>query len=191
MSASQLLRSAREASDLTQVELSRRSNTSQPNVSFIESGSRIPTVDTLERLLQASRHRLITIPTIGPDAPATASRIEIALAGDNSDAALRAFIDYSDALARETGTTRIALTLARPARTGSAVWDSALAALVDFWLSHERSPKPDWIAQSDRFLKVPTEPVKYPLAPPLDRANVPPQFLERNVLLELGTLESV
>jgi transcriptional regulator with XRE-family HTH domain len=191
MSAAQLLRSSREASNLTQAELSRRSGTPQPNVSFIEGGSRIPTVETLERLLRASRHRLIAIPTIGQDAPATASRIELAVAHQEPDAALRAFIDYSDALAGEIGTTRIALTLARPQRTGSAVWDAALAALVDFWLSEERSPKPNWIEQPDRYLLRLTEPVNYPLAPRVDRADVPPQFLKRNVLLERGTLESV
>jgi transcriptional regulator with XRE-family HTH domain len=189
MSAAQLLRSARESAALTQSELGRRAKTSQSDISFVERGQRSPTVATLEKLLSASSHSLLCIPQRGPDASTTGARIE--RAKGKPDAALRAFIDYSDALAATAGTDRISLTLARPARTGQPVWDAALAALVDYWLSAAHLPQPSWVDDADRYLARLTEPISYPNAPAISRADIPPQFLKRRVALERGTLESV
>lgn len=186
-----LLRSAREASRLTQTELGRRAGTAQSDVSFIESGTRSPTVATLERLLATTRHSLIAIPTIGPDAVASAARIRSALDRARFETALRAFIDYSDALAGETGAARIALTLARPARTGRPVWDAALAGLVEFWLNDERLPHPTWTAAPERYLSEQSELIEILYAPPIALDDVPPEFRGRNVLVERGTLQSV
>jgi len=191
MPAAQLLRSARESAALTQTELSRRAGTSQSDISFVERGQRSPSVATLERLLGASRHSLLAIPTTGPDASTTGARIESAISSARADVALRALIDYSDALASVYGTDRIALTLARPARTGAAVWDAALAAVADHWLSELRLPQPTWVDDADRYLSALTEPIVYPNAPRIDHADIPPAFLRRNVALERGTLESV
>ncbi len=191
MPAQQLLRSARESAGLTQVELGRRAKTSQSDISFVERGQRNPSVATLERLLGASRHSLISIPISGPDASTTGARIETALKAGRGDAALRAFIDYSDALARTEGTNRIALALARPARTGAKVWDAALAAVVDHWLSDAALPQPSWVDDVDRYVAKLTEPIVYPNAPQIERADIPPAFLKRNVAIERGTLASV
>lgn len=191
MPAAQLLRSARESAALTQTELGRRAGSSQSDISFVERGQRIPSVSTLERLLAASLHSLLAIPTTGPDASTTGARIEKAIASGHADAALRAFIDYSDSLASVTGTDRIALTLSRPARTGAPVWDAALAAVADHWLSELALPQPAWVDDDDRYLARLTEPIMYPNAPQLDRAEIPPAFLKRGVALERGTLESV
>ncbi len=191
MTAAQLLRSARESSGLTQAELSRRARTSQPDISTLERGSRVPTADTLERLLGVLGHVVVAIPSVGPDAAATAERIRIALTKESDDGALRALIDYSDALARETGTNRIALCLARPARTGHPVWDAALAGLVEWRLGQPQFPKPQWIDDADRFLPEVTELIRIPHAPEIERTDVAREFLRRNVLIERGTLASV
>jgi hypothetical protein len=55
----------------------------------------VPTVDTLERLLQWTGHRPIAVPGLGPDAVETAERIAAAVRAENRDEALRAFLDYS------------------------------------------------------------------------------------------------
>lgn len=191
MTAALLLRSARETSGLTQSELSRRARTSQPDISVLESGSRVPTADTLERLLGLLGHVVVAIPSVGPDAVATAERIRVALRRGSDDTALRSLIDYSDALARERGATRIGLSLARPARTGRPVWDAALAGVVDFRLGEDQYPKPTWIDDPDRFLTDPGELISIPNAPSIDVTDVPPEFLNRNVLVERGTFASV
>jgi transcriptional regulator with XRE-family HTH domain len=188
MTASILLRASRLTSGITQGDLASRAKTSQPDISSIESGKRVPTVDTLERLLRQTGHRIIAIPGAGVDAAETAERIASAT---SRDSALRAFLDYSDSLAASTGVDRVALGIAEPHSTGSKSWDAALAALVDYWFSRSKLPKPDWINSNSRFLDVPQTPHlgQYDLPPALE--NVPAEFRRRNVLIERSTLESV
>ncbi len=191
MSASVLLRASRQRRGISQADLAARALTSQPDVSSIESGRRVPTVHTLERLLQQTGHRLVAVPGIGPDAVDTADRIASALRGPGRDAALRAFLDYSDQLARVAGADRVILTFVEPASTGSAAWDAALAAVAEHWLSKGKLPKAHWINDPKRFLPSPQSPQlgEYDLEP--DPTNVPLAFLRRNVLLERETLASV
>jgi transcriptional regulator with XRE-family HTH domain len=191
MSASALLRSSRLASGISQGDLALRAKTSQPEISTIESGKRVPTVDTLERLLRQTGHRIIAVPGTGTDAAETADRIARAIARPTDDSALRAFLDYSDSLSRATGVDRVVLGIAEPRPTGSRDWDAGLAALVDYWFSKSRLPEPAWISSPSRSLTTPSAPhlTDYDLKP--DRANVPPEFLRRNVLIERSTLESV
>jgi transcriptional regulator with XRE-family HTH domain len=191
MSASSLLRAARLTAGIRQQDLAARANTSQPDISTIESGARIPTIDMLERLLHHTGHRIISVPGIGPDVVDTADRIAGAVRVHNRDAALRAFLDYSDRLAAVTGANRVVLTVSEPPPTGSRAWDAALAAVSEFWLNKGKLPKPDWVKDPKRFLASPESPHlgDYDLEP--DRANVPPEFLRRNLLLERATLASV
>lgn len=188
MAASTLLRSSRLASGITQGDLAARAKTSQPEISTIESGKKIPTVDTLERILRQTGHRIIAVPGAGIDAAETADRISSAT---SRDSILRAFLDYSDSLAAATGVDRVVLGIAEPHSTGSPAWDAALAALVDYWFSRSRLPKPNWISSHSRFLASPQSPQlgEYDLAPTLE--NVPAEFRRRNVLMERSTLESV
>jgi len=188
MAASTFLRSSRLANGITQGDLAARAKTSQPDISSIESGKRVPTVETLERLLRQTGHRIIAIPGAGVDAAETSERISSAT---SRDSALRAFLDYSDSLSAAIGVNRVVLGIAEPHPTGSTSWDAALAALVDYWFSQSALPKPDWINSSSRFLPKPQTPHlgDYDLAPIL--ANVPSEFRLRNVLIESSTLESV
>jgi transcriptional regulator with XRE-family HTH domain len=59
MSPSIQLRAARERIGMTQVELARRAGTSQATISAYEGGHKLPTVDTLARLLAATGSRLV------------------------------------------------------------------------------------------------------------------------------------
>lgn len=63
--SSKLIKEARTAAGLTQSELARRAGTSQPTVAAYESGEKVPTVETLERLLHAAGLRLITTSSAG------------------------------------------------------------------------------------------------------------------------------
>lgn len=188
MPASTLLRSSRLVSGITQAELAMRAQTSQPEISTIENGKRVPTVDTLERLLRQTGHRIIAIPGAGTDAAETADRIA---ESTSRNGAVRAFLDYSDSLSRVKGVDRVVLGIAEPHSTGSAAWDAALAALVDYWLGQSKLPKPDWINATSRTLSSPAAPQlgRYDLEPLLD--DVPREFRKRNVLIERRTLRSV
>ena len=59
---SELIRAARAQAGLSQLELADRAGTSQPTVAAYESGTKIPSADTLERLLRAAGFRLATLP---------------------------------------------------------------------------------------------------------------------------------
>lgn len=132
MSAGTLLRAARRSSGLGQQEVADRAQTSQPDVSAVERGRRIPTVDTLVKLLDATGHRLIAVKTSRPDAVETSARIADALQSSGVEAALRRFLDYSDGLAATSGVERVVLTAAEPYPSGSRVWDAAIAAVAEY-----------------------------------------------------------
>jgi hypothetical protein len=77
MEASATLREARHAAGMTQVELASRAGVTQSVISAYESGRREPSVPMLERLIEATDHRLeVTIHKIvdpPPDLPDTAA----------------------------------------------------------------------------------------------------------------------
>jgi len=62
MDPARVLRAARARAGLTQQELARRSGTSQATVSAYESGSKEPSVRTLDRLLGVAGARLDVLP---------------------------------------------------------------------------------------------------------------------------------
>lgn len=60
MSASTLIRDARQAAGLTTTELARRAGTSRTAISAYEHGHKSPTLDTVERILHAAGRTLTT-----------------------------------------------------------------------------------------------------------------------------------
>jgi transcriptional regulator with XRE-family HTH domain len=67
MEADALIRHARRAAGLTQVELARRLGTSQPAIVKLERPGANPTVRTLDRVLRATGHHLeLSAPTWSP-----------------------------------------------------------------------------------------------------------------------------
>ena len=196
MSASALLRASRLSARLSQVELAERAATRQPDVSAIESGKRVPPVNTLDRLLQRTGHRLITVPGLGTDAVGTAERTAAAVRAGNRDRALRAFLDYSDRLAHAGRAERLILSCAEPGPAESRAWDSrawdaALAAVSDYWLNKSDLPRSNWMMDPERSLASPEAPHLGELDLTADRHEVPNEFLRRDVLIERTTLASV
>lgn len=58
--SAKLIKKARIEAGLTQAELARRARTSQPAIAAYESGAKVPTVATLDRLLRATGASLTT-----------------------------------------------------------------------------------------------------------------------------------
>jgi transcriptional regulator with XRE-family HTH domain len=85
MTANVLAASARAASGLSQSDLARRSGIAGSSLSLIEHGKRDPTVATLEALLRATRHSVVTIPTVRSDAARIAAEIRAVLAAPAED----------------------------------------------------------------------------------------------------------
>lgn len=58
--AAELISVARDRARLTQDELAKLAGTSRPTVSAYESGAKDPRADTLDRILEATGHRLVS-----------------------------------------------------------------------------------------------------------------------------------
>lgn len=190
MTAGVLVRSSRRASRLSQKALGERSGVAASSLSLIESGERIPTVTTLERLLAATGRSLVSIPTRRADAATIADRIAEALRDGRPADAVRHFIQLNDNLVAEHDDVRFALTISEPAPTGAKHWDAALAGLVEHWLQEESLPLPSWTRSADRVLRKTWTFNAGRYVVPVDRARVPQAFLARNVLIDRDTLES-
>lgn len=190
MSAEVLVRSSRRASNLSQKVLGERAGMAASSLSLIESGERIPTVATLERLLAATGRSLVSIPTRRADAATVAERIRGSLDDGRPADALRHFIQLNDNLAAEHEEVRFALTIAEPALTGVKHWDAALAGLVEYRLREEGLPVPSWTREAGRHLRKTWTVNAGRYVVPISRDRVPQAFLHRNVLVDPETLES-
>lgn len=188
--ASTLLRVARTSAGLSQADLVRRSGVDKSTVSLIESGQRNPSVDKLDHLLRSTGRRVGIFPT---------SRSGSAEAGDiirqwvdvgDEEAALRAFLRYSDNLAATQGVERVVLAAVQPPLTRSAVWDAALAAVTEYWLDQEKLPKPTWVDDPARTLQDQTPLIVNRWTSARAIRNVPDAFRRHRILVDESTLQS-
>jgi transcriptional regulator with XRE-family HTH domain len=191
MAFADLIRAARKASGFSQAEIAGRADTYQPIVSGVERGKRDTGVASAAHLARAARHRLLLIPTTHPSAVETAARIATAVREGSRDGAFRALLDLSDGLAKEDPLVVAALVVAQPESTGSRDWDAALSGTVAYHLRQAGLPAALWTKQAiteDAELRAPH---LHPLDDAPDVSRVPPEFLERGILIEEGTLASV
>jgi len=191
MPFSDLLRAARRAAEFSQTELADRADTYQPIVSGVERGKRDTGVASAAHLARAAQHRLLLIPTTHLSAVETAARITAALRDDSRDGAFRALLDLSDGLASETPLVVAALVVAQPESIGIRDWDAALAGTVAYRLRIAGLPAADWTRHTISDTRELRAPHLHPLDDTPDVSQVPPEFLERGILLEEGTLASV
>jgi transcriptional regulator with XRE-family HTH domain len=75
MHAADLIKDARTRAGISQRELADRAGTSQATVSAYESGRKVPSVDTLARLLAAMGARLAVEPAEGTAVAPTATQL--------------------------------------------------------------------------------------------------------------------
>ncbi len=191
MTASTVLRSARIRANLTQSALSERSGVAQSALSQIESGERVPNWTTVDRILRSIGSSLIAIPTRRSDISTVSLQIGAALAQNDTMAAVRHFIQLNDDLVAEHGSTRFSLTISEPPTTGSKRWDASLAGLAAYRLADEQLPSPGWVTDPSRRLGKSWTFGSGRYAVSVPRENVPAAFLDRGVLIDRETLESV
>jgi uncharacterized protein len=91
------LRQARFDANLSQVDLATRAGTSQPALARYETGSALPTLPTLERLLAACGRRLeIQTPPAQPSAPTTSMRGQLGPQADKLRHQRRRLLDAAE-----------------------------------------------------------------------------------------------
>ena len=158
MKTAGLIRSARHAAGLTQLELAHRAHTAQPAVAAYESGTRTPNITTLERLLQACDHdvMLLARPRMRRGA---ASLAELAPTitddlGDNREQdAVRLLFGFADDFRGSTRPGRIALIRDEPPPTGDSRFDAALAGIAELFAAEGEIPTPAWADGPIRFVE--------------------------------------
>jgi transcriptional regulator with XRE-family HTH domain len=188
MTTAQLVRQARRGRGLTQRALAAMVGISQPSLADIERSAHDTRVSSLDHLVSAAGYRLFLLPTRCSSAASWADAIyeELRSARHSEDVAFRALIGLSDDLTAVQGPLRIALCVARPAPCGDARYDAAIAAIVDYHLTRDKLPCPEWVREPSRVLDEP-----WVLSPYTDISEVPLVFRRHGVLLAQSELASV
>ena len=153
-----LIRAARHAAGLTQVEVAARAGTTQPALAAYESGARTPNLATLTRLLDGCEHdvEVIARPRVRRGAASLAElspTISEDLARGREDDALRLLYGFADDFRGSSRPGRIALIADEPRPTGDARFDAALAGVAEFFATEAGIAAPAWVNGAGRFLE--------------------------------------
>jgi transcriptional regulator with XRE-family HTH domain len=153
-----LIRDARQAAGLTQLELASRAGTAQPAVAAYESGARAPSLATLERLLDACEYdvEVRANPRMRRGASSLAELAQT-IAGDLEQGqerdALRLLFGFADDFRGSSRAGRVALLRDEPPPTGDAGFDAALAGVAELFAIEGALVAPAWVNDPERFVE--------------------------------------
>ncbi len=153
-----MIRSARHAAGITQVELAARAGTTQPAVAAYESGAKRPSLATLSRLLNGCDHdvEVRARPRVRRDATSLAelsATISEDLSEEREDDALRLLFGFADDFRGSSRPGRIALIAEEPPATGDTRFDAALAGVAEFFAAEAGIAAPRWVNGPARFVE--------------------------------------
>jgi transcriptional regulator with XRE-family HTH domain len=153
-----LISNARRAASITQTQLAGRAGTAQSAVAAYESGVRIPTIATLERLLAACEHDLEVQarPRVRRGAASLEQLAPVILTDLEDDSerdALRLLFGFADDFRGSSRPGKISLIQNEPATTGDKRFDAALAGMAEFFAREADIPAPDWVDGQGRFVE--------------------------------------
>jgi len=153
-----LVRDARHAAGITQLELASRAGTAQSAVAAYESGSRTPSLATLERLLGACEYdiELHARPRVRRGAASLAElaqTIAVDLEQGRESDALRLLFGFADDFRGSSRPGRIALLCDEPPPTGDARFDAALAGVAELFAAEGGISAPVWVNGRERFVE--------------------------------------
>ena len=156
MNTGLLLRQARKAAALTQQELADRVETAQSAIAAYESETRVPTLATLGRLLDACDHDLglVVRPRVRRSAASLrdlAEQIKLDLTEGKEQDAARLLFAFADDFRGSPRPGKISLISDEPMPTGDVRFDAALAGLAEFFAAEAQIPVPDWTGGEGRF----------------------------------------
>ena len=153
-----MIRGARLAAGITQLELANRAGTAQPAVAAYESGGRTPNLTTLQRLLGACEHdvELLARPRVRRGAASLAA-LGATIADDLKQGqehdALRLLFGFADDFRGSSRPGQVALLADEPPPTGDGRFDAALAGVAELFADEAAIPAPAWVDGSQRFVE--------------------------------------
>ncbi len=187
MKASQLVRITRRSLGISQRELSFRSGISQPALATVETSKHDTSSENLERLLRATGHSLIAIPTLSRTAAEWADYIYQCIREKKSEEMLfRAFIALNDDLVKSSPAIKVVLTVLVPPPCGDIRFDAAIAALVEHHLANDNLPIPHWVNEPSKFLDQ-----EWTVSRFTEREDCPRAFQRHGVIISESELRSV
>lgn len=153
-----LIRAARNAAGITQVQLAARAGTTQPAVAAYESGARTPNLATLSRLLEGCEHEVEVVarPRMRRGAASLAElspTISEDLSAERESDAVRLLFGFADDFRGSSRPGRIALLAEEPVPTGDARFDAALAGLAELFAAEAGITAPTWADGQSRFVE--------------------------------------
>ncbi|MDH6422274.1 helix-turn-helix domain-containing protein [Aurantimicrobium minutum] len=189
MSLGLRLRQSRVKAGLSGAQLAVLGATSRSAIAEIEAQKRRISADKFQNLLLKTRSQFVILPTAVTTPAEAAFDIAKLLAAGDERSAYRAVLSLSDGLRSLDPAIRIAVSVEEPVLTGSTLYDAAIAGAVEEALFG--LPKPGWLDQPARITpekELLTDSVIkfYP-----DDDELAQGFLKHNVLLDVGSLESV
>jgi transcriptional regulator with XRE-family HTH domain len=189
-----LIRGARRAAGITQLELADRAGTAQPAVAAYESGAKTPNLATLERLLGACEHdvEVLARPRVRRGAASLAelaTTIEEDLTHGREQDALRLLFGFADDFRGSSRPGRIALIEDEPPGTGDARFDAALAGVAEFFASEGAIPAPAWVNGPPRFVEPWWFVASRPAFHAYTLANTPASFARHGVFIAREVFE--
>jgi transcriptional regulator with XRE-family HTH domain len=196
MEVAELIRSARRAAGITQLELASRAGTTQPAVAAYESGVRTPGIGTLRRLLEGCEHdlELLAHPRVRRGA-ASLAELARAIGGDlvagREGDALRLLFGFTDDFRGSSRPGKTALLQEEPPRTGDARFDAALAGVGEFFTRESALPPPAWVNGPDRFVEPWWFVASRPAFHAYTLANTPAVFARHGVFIAREVFDRV
>jgi transcriptional regulator with XRE-family HTH domain len=183
-----LIRTARHAAGITQVELAARAGTTQPAVAAYESGAKRPALATLSRLLDGCEHdvEVLARPRVRRGAASLAElcpTISQDLSGDRESDAVRLLFAFADDFRGSSRPGRIALIADEPPPTGDARFDAALAGIAEFFAAEAGIAAPIWVNGPGRFLEPWWFVASRPAFDAYTLANTPALFARHGVFI--------
>jgi transcriptional regulator with XRE-family HTH domain len=158
MELTTLIRDARQAADITQLELAKRAGTAQPAVAAYESGARTPNLATLQRLLGACEYdvEVLARPRVRRGAASLAElgqTMKEDLEQESEQDAVRLLFGFADDFRGSSRAGRLALLRDEPLSTGDARFDAALAGVAELFAAEGGIVAPAWVNGLGRFVE--------------------------------------
>lgn len=191
MTAAELLRTARLNRGLSQRELAKKCQVSQPAIARVESAVEDATLERLNRWLQPLGSKITLVPFRTSTVYETAAFIRDDLVAGEFEHAFRSIIQLNDDIERADSATRVALCLMPPATTGDRRFDALIAGLVEFKLEVAELPIPLWVSDLRFFLDTPWDIEQVPRLQEIARVGTPEQFSRRGVFIDAVNFASV
>lgn len=191
VSSSDLVKTARVASELTQRELASRAGVPQPRVAEIEADHFHASFTRVEKLAHSAGTRLSLLPSVAPAVWEVASNIRRELEVSQEDVAWREIVQLSDTLVSVEPALRVALCVMEPASVGDKRYDALIAAVVDYRLGVNRLPLPPWVRMKHRILTTPWDVETSEQLRNRARRATPNRIALHGIYLDARELESV